>query len=245
MIIINADDWGLSRIDTDAALYCYRHGRITSASAMVFMEDSKRAAELAKEAGIDVGLHLNFSQGFTGQIPSGMLQKYHDRIVRFLTASKYSLIFYNPYLRREFRYDYQAQLEEFQRLYGRQPSHFDGHQHFHLSTNMLLDHVIAQGEKVRRNFSFRPGEKNVLNRSYRQAVDRWLARRYLLTDFFFALSQCLGIDSLKRITVRAKTATVELMTHPAKPNECACLMSDDYQAVICELETSTYSSLQT
>ena len=65
MLIINADDWGRSVAETDAALRCYKEGRITSVSAMVFMEDSERAAELAKENELDVGLHLNFTDKFT------------------------------------------------------------------------------------------------------------------------------------------------------------------------------------
>ena len=65
MLIINADDWGRSVAETDAALRCYKGGRITSVSAMVFMEDSERAAELAKENELDVGLHLNFTDEFT------------------------------------------------------------------------------------------------------------------------------------------------------------------------------------
>ncbi|PYL02866.1 MAG: chitooligosaccharide deacetylase, partial [Verrucomicrobia bacterium] len=65
MLIINADDWGCSVAETDAALRCYKGGRITSVSAMVFMEDSERAAELAKENELDVGLHLNFTDKFT------------------------------------------------------------------------------------------------------------------------------------------------------------------------------------
>src|SRR5437868_14435949 len=40
---LNADDWGRSGAETDAALRCYKGGRITSVSAMVFMQDSERA----------------------------------------------------------------------------------------------------------------------------------------------------------------------------------------------------------
>ena len=65
MLIINADDWGRSVAETDAALKCFRERRITSVSAMVFMGDSERAAELAKENKLDVGLHLNFTDRFT------------------------------------------------------------------------------------------------------------------------------------------------------------------------------------
>ena len=65
MLIINADDWGRSRAETDAALRCYQGGRITSVSAMVFMADSERASELAKENELDMGLHLSFSEELT------------------------------------------------------------------------------------------------------------------------------------------------------------------------------------
>ena len=60
MLIINADDWGRSQAETDAALRCYQGGRITSVSAMVFMADSERAAELAKEKRIGRGLASEF-----------------------------------------------------------------------------------------------------------------------------------------------------------------------------------------
>ena len=107
MIIINADDWGRSVGETDAALSCYRRGRVTSASAMVFMKDSTRSAQLARDAGIDVGLHLNFSERFSAEWVAEPLREYHERIVHFLTRHKYSFLIYNPALRREFRYVYQ------------------------------------------------------------------------------------------------------------------------------------------
>ncbi|HOY59397.1 MAG TPA: ChbG/HpnK family deacetylase, partial [Verrucomicrobiota bacterium] len=129
MLIVNADDWGGWRTATDAALTCYEKGRITSVSAMVFMDDSERAARLAQRSGLDVGLHLNLSQEFTGSTHSvPRLAESQRAIVRFLRSSKYALLFYHPFLRRQFRHVFEAQLEEFFRLYGRPPSHFDGHQ---------------------------------------------------------------------------------------------------------------------
>lgn len=243
MIIVNADDFGRSYAETNAALACYKENRITSATAMVFMEDSERAAGLANEAGIDVGMHLNLSQEFTAPPERGRLQEYHRRIVRFLTSSRYSLLLYNPALRRQFRYVYEAQLEEFKRLYGRQPSHIDGHQHKHLCTNMLVGGIIPAQEKVRRNFSFRPGDKNFLNRFYRKLVDRALMRRYGLTDFFFSLEQCLQQDRLARVFALAMKASVELMCHPCKPIEYTYLMSEPYWSALQPLQKGTYASL--
>ncbi|HET6489004.1 MAG TPA: ChbG/HpnK family deacetylase, partial [Syntrophales bacterium] len=73
MLIVNADDWGRNRVATDRSLELHRNGRITAVSAMVFMEDSERAAELARMNGLDVGLHLNFTTPFNGSVRDGTL----------------------------------------------------------------------------------------------------------------------------------------------------------------------------
>ena len=241
MLIVNADDWGRSRAETDAAADCYRLGRITSTSAMVFMEDSERAAEVAKGCGIDVGLHLNLSQRFTGVVTAGSrLCEYHERICRFLNRSKYALVLYNPFLREQFRYVYQSQAEEFYRLFGKASSHVDGHQHMHLCSNLLFDRVIPAGARIRRSFSFFPGDKGALNRAYRRWVDGRLARHYRLADGFFSLSQHLTSERFRRVAERARSATVEIAAHPGRPAEYDFLMSDAYRAMIENLQTSTY-----
>lgn len=241
MLIINADDWGRSRAETDAAFRCYQQGRITSVSAMVFMEDSERAAELAKENELDVGLHLNFAEPFTGKNYPGKLGQYHGRTIRYLMGNKYAQLVYNPLLRREFAWSYEAQAEEFARLFGKPPSHIDGHHHMHLCANMLLSNVIPAGIKMRRNFSFWPGEKSFLNRTYRAFVDRWLARRYRLPDYFFDLTQCIREEKLDRVAALAKSNNVELMTHPVVQVESEYLMSDEFQVMLQRLEIGGYA----
>src|SRR5437899_7002514 len=158
MLIINADDWGRSVAETDAALRCYKEARITSASAMVFMEDSERAAELAKENDLDVGLHLNFTEPFTGGNYLTEVREHHERTSRYLIGNKYNQLVYNPFLRSAFSYSYEAQSEEFARLFGKLPSHIDGHHHMHLCANLLFSDLIPAGTKLRRNFSFWPAE---------------------------------------------------------------------------------------
>ncbi len=214
MLIVNADDWGRSCRETDAALACCKLGSVTSVSAMVFMKDSERAARIARENGVDVGLHINLTEEFTsGEVPAP-LGKAHRRIARFLRRSKYALLLYHPGLRDEFRYVYEAQAGEFRRLFSMDPSHVDGHQHMHHCANMVIDQIIPKGQRVRRNFSFWPGEKGVVNRTYRRLVDKWLGQRYQLTDHFFSLESCLTTGRLSRVMELAKSANVELMTHP-------------------------------
>src|SRR6266436_2569517 len=64
-LILNADDWGRDRDTTERTLECILRGAVSSASAMVLMEDSERASVLAREHGIDAGLHLNFTTPFS------------------------------------------------------------------------------------------------------------------------------------------------------------------------------------
>jgi chitin disaccharide deacetylase len=243
MLIVNADDLGRLPVATDRILDCHEKGRITSTSAMVFMRDSERAAESAIESGIDVGLHINCSERLTADSVPQQLREYHDGICRFLTSSKYALLVYNPFLRGKFRFVLQAQHAEFKRLYGREPSHLDGHQHMHLASNLLLDNMLPEGSKVRRSFSFRPGEKSLLNRIYRAAVDRRLARRHRLTDHFFALAQHFGPGRLERVMDLAKHANVELMTHPEVQKEYDFLMADEFGRALSEVRLAGYDAL--
>ena len=242
MLIINADDWGRSVVETDAALKCYRERRITSVSAMVLMQDSKRAARLAKDYELDdVGLHLNFSEEFTDKSCSETLKEHHGRIIRFLKRGKYAQLLYNPFLRRAFAYCYHAQVEEFMRLFEKSPSHIDGHHHMHLCANVLFSSMIPAGMKMRRNFSFWPGEKSTLNRTYRWLVDRWLACRYRLTDYFFDLTQCIQGKKLDRVAALAKSSNVELMTHPIVNEEEEYLMSDEFKVMLQRLKIGGYA----
>jgi chitin disaccharide deacetylase len=241
MLIINADDFGRSAAETNAAISCYTAGRITSLSAMVFMGDSERAAELAKEIQPDVGLHLNFTERFSGPMVPATLASYQDKLAGFLTRNRYSQVIYNPLLRKEFSYSYEAQFDEFTRLFGNPPSRIDGHHHMHLCANLLLSNLIPHGMKVRRNFSFWPGEKSWFNRAYRSFVDRWLARRYELTDYFFDLTQSIREEKIDRAMALAKSNKVELMTHPILELESEYLMSHQFQAMLQRLNVGGYA----
>lgn len=228
MLIINADDFGINRVATGNILTCFENRRITSTSAMVFMEDSERAAKLGGECALDVGLHVNFTAGFTGRVPSGKLREYSQRIAAFLSMGKYRFMIYNPALRNEFEYVYNAQYEEFVRLYSRIPTHIDGHHHMHLCMNMLVDKFIPAGMKVRRNYSLSPGNSNPFKRGYRKVVDAWLKRRYRCTDFFLSILPLDQPDRLRWIVELAKSSDVEIEVHPENREEQDFLMRENY-----------------
>ena len=86
MLILNADDVGRSHAETDIAVALFREGRLTSGTFMMFMEDTERAVELAREHGMNAGLHLNLSQRYNGRAPSPAAQDAHERVVRFMKS---------------------------------------------------------------------------------------------------------------------------------------------------------------
>lgn len=230
MLYVNADDLGWTEEITDRILTCYRQGRINSCSAMTFMKDSERASKLAIDNKLNVGLHLNFTQEFTGQAATTTLKAHHMAVSDYLNTRKINQVLFNPFLRHSFDYVFQAQWEEFHRLYGKTPQRIDGHHHMHLCMNMLASGRLPKGIKIRRNFTFAPGEKDPLNRLYRHLVDRWLTAR-LCTDFFFSI---VPIDQgrLQRLVLMSRSSDVEIMVHPGVKEEYLYLLSLEWASLI-------------
>jgi hypothetical protein len=186
LLILNADDWGRDAQNTNRALDCVLCGAVSSVSAMVFMDDSERAAAIARERGIDAGLHLNFTCQFSGRGTPARLIEHQQRLSRFLQWHRLAQTVFHPGLANSFRYVVSAQLDEFRRIYGEPPRRIDGHHHMHLCANVILQKLMLPPIIVRKNFDFQSGEKGLWNRMYRGLIDGILRRRhYLLTDFFF------------------------------------------------------------
>jgi hypothetical protein len=225
-LIINADDWGRDVDTTDRMFECLQHGTVSSVSAMVFMEDSPRAAAFALEHGIDAGLHLNFTTTLSGtSVPAELLER-HRQIAAFLTKRRFNQVVLNSALQRSFEYVVAAQIDEYRRLYGESPLRIDGHHHMHLAANVLAGKLLPTGTVVRRNFSFQSGEKSILNRLYRKNIDRKLAKRHRLVDYLFSLAPLEPRARLDRVLSLARHSVVELETHPINRNEYEFLMGE-------------------
>src|SRR5258708_35665539 len=84
LLIVNADDWGQDHESTERTFECLVRGTVSSVSAMVFMEDSVRAAAMACESGIDAGLHLNFTAPFSSPNCPAQLDKRQRELSKYL-----------------------------------------------------------------------------------------------------------------------------------------------------------------
>ena len=243
MLIINADDLGWTAAMTDNSVRCYQEGRISSASILVFMRDSRRAAESAISVGLETGLHLNLDLPFDGPDIPPRLRDRHARIAGYFHRGKWTQVVYNPFLRKDFAYVFSAQDEEYARLFGRGPAQVDGHQHLHLCMNMVIDHIVPFGSGFRRNYTFQRGEKGIINRTYRRLIDRWLVRRYRCTDAFYTIEPVGDDLRLARIVSRAHDSVVELMVHPGVAAQQDFLMSERFRDLIQAVPKGTYRML--
>jgi predicted glycoside hydrolase/deacetylase ChbG (UPF0249 family) len=231
MLFVNADDWGRTQQITDRILTCFFENRIHETSAMTFMADSERSAELAQENQLPTGLHLNLDEELSGKSIPTKLLTHHNAVSVYLKKWKWNQVIFNPFLCRSFDYVFQSQWDEFGRLYGEAPKRLDGHHHLHLSMNMLLSGEIPKGIKVRRNFTFRPGEKNIINLLYRYFTDLFLTSSYLCTDYFFSIAP-INIQKISHIVAISKSNDVELMTHPGEEAEYDFLLSPAWETLI-------------
>ena len=244
-LILNADDWGRDQETTDKTLDCAKLGALSSVSAMVFMEDSERAAELALEHGVDAGLHLNLTAAFSGAKVPADLRDQQQSIRKYLSRNSLSRGIFNPLLARSFEYVVNRQREEFARLYGREPQRLDGHHHMHLSANVLLGGLLPAGVTARRHFSFEKGEKFLRHRMFRWFTDALLTRRCHVADYFFSLPPMEPRARLEEILGLARRSSVEVETHPVHPDEYRFLTNGEIFKWIGEIPIAPRYELKT
>ena len=243
MLIITADDFGKDQKSTDTICDCSINGRITSTSVMVFMADSVRAADLSRQLPIEFGLHLNFSESFSSDCVEETVSKEQHRIIDYLDKSKFSQIIYNPRLTRSFKTVFKAQVVEFERLYGRAPSFFNGHHHMHLSANVFFSGFFKKHTPLRRTFTFRKGEKGRLNLFYRNVLNRRITKKFISTDHFFSIAPLENQERLKDIFRLSKHENVEIEVHPENDDEYRFLLSEQFKDMLQEVVLGRFDGI--
>jgi predicted glycoside hydrolase/deacetylase ChbG (UPF0249 family) len=243
LVIVNADDLGITVDVTDRILACFSVQAISSASLMVWMGDSSRAAALSKEASLPIGLHLNLDDPFTGDVPADV-RCAHDRVRSWFTAGPRLLASFNPSpsFHRDLRTSISAQLDEFRGLVGHDPTHIDGHHHVHMRWDVLCSSALPAKIPVR---STRWVDAKRPAGVLRSSRTRWIKRRFLSTDLFFDLrhiSPALGgTESLPSEGIHA--TTVEVMAHPGTSDEFAVLNSPWWRDVTRGLPVGSFADL--
>ena len=117
LLVVNADDLGLSIGVNTGILYAARHGIVTSASLMVRGPAAVEAARAVRaRPGLSVGLHLDLAEWEH----DGQQWRPRYQVVDTDDAAAVAV-------------ELGRQLDRFVALTGRAPTHLDSHQHVHRS----------------------------------------------------------------------------------------------------------------
>jgi hopanoid biosynthesis associated protein HpnK len=132
-LIVNADDFGLSRSVNEAVVRAHREGILTSASLMVNEPGFDEAVKLAKEnPKLGVGLHLTLLMGHSALSPEKIPGLVNSRGEFSNSPVGVGM---NYFFKRNLRGQLRAEIhEQFEKFYatGLPLDHVNGHLHFHL-----------------------------------------------------------------------------------------------------------------
>ena len=227
-LIVNADDLGVSQRRNAGILEAHRRGIVTSASLMAFGAGFRDALRLARDAaGLDLGLHLNLSEGEPCVLGHKTLVDEAGKFFGKKEARRRA---------REGRFDptevereTEAQIRTLQDA-GVRLTHIDGHQHLHIYGN--LPEPIARAAARRGIRCFRcpadslvpvdgiPEDRRAEIEEYRTnaltALEAFARHRMRSTEHFggIGLSGILGYETLIDALQSLPEGVTELMVHP-------------------------------
>lgn len=215
-IIVNADDFGMSRSRNKAIALCFKQGLINQTTIMVNMPNFEEAVNCAQEQSFfdKVGLHLNLMEGeplteeikqfpfvCTDGLFNGCLQRYLRRN-----------LFIPNKLKEAIRKESEAQIIKFIDS-GFTLKHIDSH--FHLHNDYYIYKIIKplcikyniKSMRILRNLMYKGNLKSFMKFLYKRILNMDINNNFIHTDYFGAYD-----DYKQYYTMNNKS--VEIMLHP-------------------------------
>ena len=144
-LIVNADDFGLTRGVSAGILAAHRHGIVTSTTVLVNGDPDRRQLAEARDSGLGLGLHVNLTLGK----PLTRGRSLVDDQRRFVRDARHAAA---RAAAADVRAEVEAQVAKFQKTFRRAPTHLDTHHHvgLHPPVREVVVHVArALGVPVR------------------------------------------------------------------------------------------------
>lgn len=143
-LIINGDDFGLTKGVSEGIIKCIKNGVMGDTTAMTNMPFFEEAIDMAKNEGIDkMGIHLTFTCG-KPVLPKDEVKSICDENGNFYR--KPELIPSNIDI-GEVEKELRAQIKKFQDT-GMKLNHIDGHHHFFIYNKEVFNLVIKLAKEL-------------------------------------------------------------------------------------------------
>ena len=144
-LIVNADDFGLTRGVSAGILTAHRHGIVTSTTVLVTADVDRGALAAARDAGLGMGLYVNLTLGR----PLTNARSLVDASGRFVRDARRAA---QRAAVKDVEREVGAQIDKFLTLVRRGPTHLDTHHHVGLHepvTGVVLAAAKRLGVPVR------------------------------------------------------------------------------------------------
>ena len=144
-LIVNADDFGLTRGVSAGILAAHRHGIVTSTTVLVNAGPDREQLAEARAAGLGLGLHVNLTLGK----PLTRARSLVDGGGRFIRDARRAAA---GAAAGDVRAEIEAQVAKFRRVFRRAPTQLDTHHHVGLHPpvrEVVLDVARGLGVPVR------------------------------------------------------------------------------------------------
>ena len=202
LLIVNADDLGRTEGINAGVFEAHGRGLVTSATLMVnYPASTTAAAALAALPNLGVGLHVALTGGVTTLAPERVPSLVDDE--GRLPPKPEGLEGAEP---EEILAEVRAQLQRFQALTGRLPTHLDSHHHSHRRGDVCDALVIVAREAGLPVRNPGPPLDQRLREAKVSSTDSFIER------FFGAEAR---LEVLLEILRSLGPGTTELMCHPA------------------------------
>ena len=232
LLIVNADDFGLSPGINAGIIEGFEKGVLTSASIMVNAPAFEQAVQLAlMYDGLGIGVHLNVLRG-KAVLPPAEIPSLVDPAGRFMRSP---IALCRDVLRRRVDLDHLSSefSAQIQRTFeaGLRPTHVNSEKHVH-----MYPPIFARVVKLAEKYGIRavrwtgqyPGARSLIRWNRRAHKDilvslcATLCRKYLdgsaviSNDYFYGLIETgsLTTEVFKGILPRLKEGVTEVMCHP-------------------------------
>lgn len=205
-LIINADDLGLTPGCNQGIIKALTAGIVTETTLMVNTGYTQDAVETLKQQGIKrVGLHLNLTFG-QPIIPAAQVPSLVDAQGRFRRKAAEAVTFIKT---TDIKRELNAQVEKFLAT-GLGLTHLDSHHHIHTYPE-VLEIVIELAKQL-----------GVPMRQGNAVVQQAISKAGVATTDAIALEfyeQGATMNHLKQIIQNHPQGTLEIMCHPAEPDQ--------------------------
>jgi predicted glycoside hydrolase/deacetylase ChbG (UPF0249 family) len=239
-LIVNADDFGMSRGISDGVLRAHHHGFLTSTSLMVNMPASEHALNrIATAPRLSVGIHLNICQGKPILAPRDIPTLVNTDGAFYPPAMMIRKLWRWQVSGRDLEREFRAQIC-WMKMRGFSPTHADSHHHMHIypsAATAFTRALSAEGIPCVRaprcsawpkaENPGGPHEGGIIRRlfvqGYRSALQKALLRKFHSAHSRVSLSQQARRDSTNLKSHWLATfknlpeGTFEFACHPGLP----------------------------